>query len=105
MKLENIHNSQRVKDEKAQEKNGNIAGNKIHGNTILNSLRRQEVLEFAIYVKNKWPAQCKNAVQWAKVIEEKSPLKWHSGEPPLSTRMIEDMLRGVIKDPIQLKST
>jgi hypothetical protein len=103
--LENIYNSQRVRDDRAKAQTQNLPSNKIHGNTVTNSLRRQEILEFAIYVKSAWPDQCKNAVKWAKLIEEKALIKWDTGEPPLSTRKIEEMLRNVVKDPVQIKST
>lgn len=67
---------------------------KVHGNAERYSSKREQVLSFAIYCKDKWPEPCAGSVtNWAKVIDEKALLGWESGEPPLSRVEIEKLLR------------
>lgn len=69
----------------------------VHGNSKRYSSNREQVLAFAIYCKEKWPADCFGSVtKWVEVIEEKARLRWDSGEPPLSTVETENLLRDAV---------
>ncbi len=97
-KLENIH-SDSVLREKAVEDKAELQ-NKTHGNASNNAIKRQEILEFAIYVKNEWPDQCSNCTKWANTIDQKAGLRWKdTGSPPLANSTIIDMLRNALRDP------
>lgn len=74
---------------------------KIHGNAENNAKTREEVLKFAIYVREEFPELCKTATDWAKAIDEKALLRWKDGEPPLSNSKITDLLREVRRKPVR----
>lgn len=72
---------------------------KVHGNSERYSSNREQVLAFAIYCKEKWPADCSGSVtKWVELIEDKAALRWDSGEPPLSTVETEKLLRDAVSD-------
>ena len=66
---------------------------KPHGNSVRNQQVRGDVLEFALEMKAEFPDQCKNAVDWAKTVDEKAQLRWDTRVPPLSHIVIIKMLR------------
>ncbi|HHX8357151.1 TPA: hypothetical protein ACVOYQ_001309 [Vibrio alginolyticus] len=73
---------------------------KTHGNAVNNAIKRQEILEFAIFVKHKWPEQCEDCTKWANTIDQKAGLRWKdTGSPPLANSTIIDMLRNALRDP------
>lgn len=69
----------------------------VHGNTIKNAQKREQILKAAIYCKTKFPDQCKTYRKWAKTIDEKACLFWEDGAPPLELRSIEQLISEALK--------
>lgn len=70
-----------------------------NGHTERHAAKREQVLQAAIYCQAQWPEQCSDGSKWAEVIDEKAPLFWESGVPPLGRAKIESLLRKAIKAP------
>lgn len=72
---------------------GSQGQNTPHGNAVRNQKVRDEVLDFALEMKRKYPEQCKTAPKWAETIDQKAGLKWREGEPPLELGTMLELLR------------
>jgi len=77
---------------------GTQGQNTPHGNTAQNQKNRDEVLDFALEVKLKFPEHCKTANDWAYTIDQKARLKWDEGAPPLALETIVKLLRKYNKE-------
>ncbi|MDW1973565.1 hypothetical protein [Vibrio sp. Vb1980] len=96
----NLNNNSVLRDNMAVVEARPEKKDKTHGNAVNNAIKRQEILEFAIFVKHKWPEQCEDCTKWANTIDQKAGLRWKdTGSPPLANSTIIDMLRNSLRDP------
>lgn len=54
--------------------------------------KRESVLKAAIYMKVNHPELCSNNTKWASAIHDHAHKFWLSGEPPLSQKVISELL-------------
>lgn len=54
--------------------------------------KREEVLKAAIYMKVNNPELCPNNTKWAEAINDHAHKFWPGGTPPLSTKIISELL-------------
>ena len=76
----------------------------VHGNAIRYASKRQEVVGAALALLAQYPEMCRDdkqnvrAAKVRKLIEEKALLFWpETGEPPLSSEVIEKLLNSYLK--------
>lgn len=71
----------------------------VHGNTIRNAEKREQVLAAALHVLFAQPARCKDARSLAQEIEAASARIWPvSRVPPMEPRSMEDLLQKALAD-------
>lgn len=71
----------------------------VHGNTIRNAEKREQVLAAALHVLFKHPARCKDARSLAQEIEAASAKFWPvSRVSPIELRSMEDLLQKALAD-------
>lgn len=82
-----------------------VAPNNVHGNALLNSIKRSEVLAALLAVKVNSPLLCINSQSWADFLEQKSPVFWSKSgvfksdklEAPLKPSSVVSLLRQTVK--------